>query len=77
MVYFTKQLRRIVAAKGLADSYIGFHKDVKNLRKYATNAKYRDFTWGKFEPFATLRRGKKWSHNLSKIYDGFDFVMFE
>ena len=22
-------------------------------------AKYRDFTWGKFKPFATLRQGRK------------------
>ena len=30
---FTKQLQRIVAAKSLAHSFIGYHKDAKTLRK--------------------------------------------
>ena len=39
VVDFTVQLRHTVAAKGLARSYIGFHKDVNTLRKYATHRK--------------------------------------
>ena len=61
LVDFTKHLRRIVATKGLACSFIRFHKDVKPFVSMRRIAKYSDFTWGKFEPFATLRRGKRWS----------------
>ena len=60
MVDFTKQLQRIVAAKGLACSYTGFHKDVKPFVSMLCIAMYMDFTWGKFEPLATLQRGKRW-----------------
>ena len=39
VVNFTKQSRCIVAANGLARSYIGFYKDVKTDLKYATHRK--------------------------------------
>ena len=33
-------------------------------------AKYRDFTWGKFEPFTTLQGVKRWSQNFRKFTMG-------
>ena len=57
MFDFTKQLRRIVAVKGSARSYIGFHKDVKRFVSMRRIAKCRDLTWGKFEAFAIILQG--------------------
>ena len=54
------EIWRIIAAKGFPCSYIWFHKDVKTLSTWSI-AKYRDFTWGKFEPFAALWRGNRCS----------------
>ena len=58
---FTNQLQIIVATKGVARSYIEFHKDVKTLHKYATHYKVYGFYMGKIQNLCNLAKGQKWS----------------